>query len=66
MIFKFDSDLRLHNVSIHRNFHQNQFINECARSFLWDIEELTFLIIQETVNKLINKIEIKCRKAIGA
>ena len=24
-------NLRLHNVSIHRNFYQNRFINECAR-----------------------------------
>ena len=24
-------NLRFYNVSIHRNFYQNQFINECAR-----------------------------------
>ena len=24
-------NLRLHNVSIHRKFYQNRFINECAR-----------------------------------
>ena len=23
--------LRIHNISIHINFYQNQFINECAR-----------------------------------
>ena len=23
--------LRIHNISIHMNFHQNQFINECVR-----------------------------------
>ena len=50
-----------HNVRIHRNFYQNQFINEYARKkkanipkfqsfavsefFLLGVEELTFLII---------------------
>ena len=49
--------LRIHNVSIHINFYQNRFINECVRKtfhkfpyrrkyedFLRDVEELTFLI----------------------
>ena len=48
--------LRIHNISIHINFYQNRFINECARKikakipesysfrfFLWNVEELTFL-----------------------
>ena len=44
------------NVSIHINFYENQFINECARkkkakilefqSFLLDVEDLTFLIVK--------------------
>ena len=53
--------LRIHNVSTHINFYQNRFINECVRKtflkfperkdgkpefFLWDVEELTFLIRQ--------------------
>ena len=46
--------LRLYTISIHINFYQNQFINECARkikaripesqSFILGVEELTFLI----------------------
>ena len=52
--------LRIHNVSIHINFYQNRFINECVRKiflnsrkdrskdgkteFFLDVEELTFLI----------------------
>ena len=51
--------LRLYYVSIHRNLCQNRFINECTRktnakiivwqsqSFLWDIEEVTFLTIKK-------------------
>ena len=31
VILHFMKNLRLHNVSIHRNFYQNRFINECAR-----------------------------------
>ena len=31
VILDFLNSLRLHNVSIHRDFEQNQFINECAR-----------------------------------
>ena len=51
--------LRIRNISIHLNFYQNRFINECARKiknpwvsefhsftvFFWDVEELTFLKI---------------------
>ena len=29
VILDFMKNLRLHNVSIHRNFEQNWFINEC-------------------------------------
>ena len=53
-------NLRPYNFSIHRKFYQNLFLNVCARKkkakipqslivsrvFLWDLEELTFLIIQ--------------------
>ena len=31
VILHFMKNLRLHNVSIHRNFNQNRFINECDR-----------------------------------
>ena len=48
------NNLRLHYVGIHINFHQNWFINDCARKilaivsvFLWDVEELTFLEIND-------------------
>ena len=53
-------DLRLLNVSIHRNFHNKQFINECAkiRSFRFFVRyKRTILklfkvyIIKETLNK---------------
>ena len=55
VILYFIQNLRIFNVSIHRIFYQNHFINECARKkkaksrnhsvtdVLWDIEELTFL-----------------------
>ena len=52
--------LRLYDISIHTNFHQNRFINEYARKkkakisesqshevFYWDIEELTSLKISK-------------------
>ena len=63
---------RIHNVSIHINVYQNRFINECVRKnflnsrkdrckdgfFLWDVEELTFLIM--LINrKQDGKIDIK-------
>ena len=31
VILYFIKTLRLHNVSIHRNFYQNRFVNEYAR-----------------------------------
>ena len=31
VILEYMNTLCLHNVSIHRNFEPNQFINECAR-----------------------------------
>jgi hypothetical protein len=56
VILYFMKDLRLLNVSIHRIF-KNLLIIECARkkkakipespSFLWDIEEFTFLMINK-------------------
>ena len=52
--FNWITNLSLHNVSIHSNFHQNRSLNTCSwknkskssesRIFLWDIQELTFLI----------------------
>ena len=41
--------LRVHNVNIHINFYQDQFIHEFVDRdkdgvFLWDVEELMFLI----------------------
>ena len=59
VILYFMKNLRLHNVSIHRKFYQNRFINEYGRKkkakisesrshgitefFLRDIEELTLI-----------------------
>ena len=53
----FIENFHLHNVSIHRKFYQNRFINECVRKkqakipesrspgiFEWDINEVSFLI----------------------
>ena len=31
VILNFIKNLHLHNVSIHRNFFKNRFINECAK-----------------------------------
>ena len=31
VFFQLMKNLRLHNVSDHRNDHQNQLINECAK-----------------------------------
>ena len=65
--------LRIHNIGIHINFYQNRFINESVRMnflkfsdrrkdgktefFLWDVEELTFLIIlrQKTHRQIIHQ-----------
>ena len=57
-------NLRLYNISILINFHQNRFINECTgRIFLKfselrkdevileDVEELTFLIKSEYLDR---------------
>ena len=59
VILYFIKKLHVYNVSIHRNFDQNWFMNEYARRkkakipesqspgvFQFDIEELTFLISQ--------------------
>ena len=54
----FIKHLRLHNVSIHVNFHQNQFINECAREILANIPEShRFLLDEEELASLINNLE---------
>ena len=61
--------LHIHDISIHINFYQNWFINECVMKnflkfserqtwrrkdvktefFLWDVEELTFLKIKQSL-----------------
>ena len=59
VILYFMKYLHLYNVSIHRKFYQNRFINKCARNDLaqilesrsprvtmWDVEELMFLKMQ--------------------
>ena len=56
--------LHIHNISIHINVYQNQSINECARklkfqgftvlqskSFLLDVEKLTFLKKENQLKK---------------
>ena len=61
--------LRIYNISIHINFYQNRFINECARKlkakipesqsftvFLGVVDELAFLI--RTVLPLISICEL--------
>ena len=47
---------KFHDICIHINFYQNRFINESARNqkakilcFLWDIEELIFLILDNNL-----------------
>ena len=67
----FEKNLLFLNVSTYRNIYRDLFINECARkkklkyqslrysefySFLWDVEELMFLIIKIDLKQLSPKI----------
>ena len=59
----FMKNLCLNNDSIHMNFYLYRFINECTRKkkakipdshshifFVWDMQEITFLIINSCLN----------------
>ena len=45
VILDFMKNISLHNVSIHRNYHQNDIKNLAGPAVLWDVSELTFLRI---------------------
>ena len=51
--------LRIHNVSIHIDFYQNRFINECVRNnFLKFLErQMTFCDLQWTLRSYLLKIK---------
>ena len=48
VIIYFMKNLRLHNVSIHRNFYQNRFINEYDRKKKAKISESQSLEVTES------------------
>ena len=57
--------LCLHNVSIHRNFEQNGFINECARKKKANPiipESRSFLVIYRRTYVLKNYVPWSCRR----
>ena len=53
VILRFMKNLRLHNVSIHRNFYQNRSINEFARKKKAKIPESRSPVIPESRSFLV-------------
>ena len=56
-ILNFIKNMCLHNVSIHTNFYQNRFINECARKKKAKIPEFHRFIVSQ-----FHSFFVRCRR----
>ena len=52
--------LRIHNISIHINFYQNRFINECVIYQIKITTQLRSILREKTVFSLVDFIQNEC------